>query len=67
MESLGAAESHFALEGRKVLYTAAEALDSGEVQTVFDAIHLADAFHRGTALHTADARLLKTPFPTVRF
>lgn len=65
--SLGAAEAHFDLDGRDVLYTAAEALDSGEVPTVFDAVHLADAFHRGGALHTADERLLRTAFPTVRF
>ena len=46
---------------------AAEALDSGEVETVFDAVHLADAFHRSGSLHTADRRLLRTAFPTVRF
>lgn len=67
VESLGAAEAHFDLENRRVLYTAAEALDSGEVTTVFDAVHLADAFHRGAALHTADARLLRTSFSTVPF
>lgn len=67
VESLGAAEAHFTLERRRVLYTAAEALDTGEIDTVFDAVHLADAFHRGSSLHTADARLLRTAFPTVRF
>jgi len=67
VESLGAAEAHFDLEGRRVLYTAAEALDSGEVATGFDAIHVADAFHRGAALHTADERLLRTAFPAIRF
>jgi predicted nucleic acid-binding protein len=67
VECLGAAEAHFDLENRKVLYTAAEALDSGEVATVFDAVHLADAFHRDAALHTADRRLLRTSFPTVSF
>ncbi|MGI0148533.1 MAG: PIN domain-containing protein [Thermoplasmata archaeon] len=67
VESLGAAEAHFELEDRDMLYTAAEALDSGEVTTVFDAIHLADAFHRGVALHTADEKLLRTSFSTVRF
>ena len=66
-ESLGAAEAHFDLEKRDVLYTAAEALDSGEVTTVFDAVHLSDAFLRGGALHTADDKLLRTSFPTVRF
>lgn len=67
VESLGAAEGHFYLENRDVLYTAAEALDSGEVTTVFDAVHLADALHRGAALHTADEKLLRTSFSTVRF
>lgn len=67
VQSLGAAEAFFELEGRDVLYTAAEALDSSEVATVFDAVHLADAFHRRGALHTADERLLQTAFPTVRF
>lgn len=67
VESLGAAETHFDLEHRRVLYTAAEALDSGEVSTVFDAVHLADAFHRGAALHTADQRLIRTSFATVTF
>ncbi len=67
VQSLGAAEGHFELEHRDVLYTAAEALDSGEVATVFDALHLADALHRGSALHTADEKLHRTAFPTVRF
>jgi predicted nucleic acid-binding protein len=67
VESLGAAEAPFDLENRRVLYTAAETLDSGEVKTVFDAVHLADSFHRGASLHTADRRLLRTPFPTVPF
>ena len=67
VESLGAAEAFFDLENRDVLYTAAEALDSGEVTTVFDAVHLADAFHRGVALHTADEKLFRTSFTTVRF
>ncbi|HEX9339738.1 MAG TPA: hypothetical protein VF992_00985 [Thermoplasmata archaeon] len=67
VESLGATEAHFDLEGRDVLYTAAEALDSGEIATVFDAVDLADAFRRGGFLHTAEERLLRTPFPTTRF
>ncbi len=67
VESLGSAEAFFDVERRDLLYTAAEALDSGEVSTVFDAVHLADAFHRGGRLHTADERLLRTAFPTVPF
>jgi hypothetical protein len=67
IEALGAVEGHFEVEGRKVLFTAAEALDSGEVSTVFDAVHLADALHREGKLHTADKALLKGPFPTESF
>ena len=67
VEALGAAEAHFDVEGRDVLYAAAEALDTREVPTVFDAVHLADALHRSGALHTPDERLLRTAFPTQRF
>ncbi len=67
VDSPGAAEARFDLENRDALYTAAEALDSGEVATVFDAVHLADAFHRGVALHTAGEKLFRTSFTTVRF
>lgn len=67
VDALGAAEDRFDLEGRAVLYTAAEALDAEEVPTVFDAVHLADAFHRDGSLHTADRELLDGPFPTEGF
>lgn len=67
VEALGAAEAHFAVESAAVLYTAAEALDTGEVQTVFDAVHLADAFHRGGELHTADEALQRSSFETASF
>lgn len=67
VDALGAAENRFELEDREVLYTAAEALDAEEVPTVFDAVHLADAFHRRGALHTADRKLLEGPFPTEPF
>ena len=67
VESLGAAEAHFEVENREVLYTAVEALDAGEIETVFDAIHVADAFHRGAAPHTADEALLRTAFPTIGY
>ena len=67
VRTIGAASTHFDVENRGVLETAAEALDAKEVPTVFDAIHLADALHRGSKLHTADKRLHRTPFPTVAF
>lgn len=67
VQSLGAAEARFDLESRDLLYTAAEALDAGDVGTVFDAVHLADALHRGGKLHTADRALLATAFPTEGF
>lgn len=67
VEALGAAEAHFEVEGANVLYTAAEALDAEEVSTVFDAVHLAAALHRGGQLHTADERLLRSAYPTTGF
>ena len=65
--ALGAAEGRFEVEGRDVLYSAAEALDAGDVKTVFDAVHLADALLRGGKLHTADRALQRTSFPTQAF
>ena len=67
VELLAAAEERFTLENADVLYTAAEALDAREVGTVFDAVHLADAFHRKEALHTADKALVRSAFPTEPF
>lgn len=67
VEALGAAQAHFEVENPEVLYAAAHALDEGEVPTVFDAVHLAEAHHRGTALHTADERLQGSSFPTTPF
>lgn len=67
VDVLGAAQAHFDLEAPEVLYTAAEALDAGDVATVFDALHLADALHRGGKLHTADEELQGTAFGTVGF
>lgn len=55
------------LIGIEVLRTAAEALGTGEITTVFDAVHLADALHRHGALHTADQALQRSAFPTESF
>lgn len=66
-DALGAAEARFDLEGGPVLYLAAEALDSGEVRTGFDAVHLADAWTRRGRLHTADRELHRTSFATAPF
>ena len=67
VEALGAVEAHFDIEADEILYTAAEALDAKEISTVFDAIHLADALHRGGHLHTADKKLLSSAYPTIEF
>lgn len=67
VEALGAAEAHFEVASAEVLYTAAEALDAGEIETVFDAIHLADALHRSGRLHTADETLQASAFDTAAF
>lgn len=66
-ELLDVADLHFELAERDLLFTAADALVEGEVATTFDAIHLAAAFRAGTSLHTADAKLLRSHFPTVAF
>lgn len=55
----------FDVEKQETLVAAADALDSGAVATPLDAVHLADSFHSGERLHTADRRLQKTRFPTV--
>ena len=65
--ALAATIRWFLLEREDVLFTAASALDDGDVTTVFDAVHLADAALRGAPLHTADAEMLRGPFPTVAF
>lgn len=62
--SLAAVEEHFDVERIDLLYAAAEILDTKEVPTVFDAIHVAEAAMRGGRLHTADARLLRRIYPT---
>lgn len=64
VEALGAADAHSEVEWADVLYTAAEALDAGEVSTVFDAVQCAEALHRDAVLETADAALHETAFPT---
>lgn len=67
VDALGISAAHLEVERLDVLLTAAEALESGDVKTVFDAVHLADAFHRGGRLHTADDELQRTSFPTSAF
>jgi hypothetical protein len=64
---LGSASTHFEMDRADVLLAAAEALDNGEVATVFDAVHASQALLDGTRLHTTDKRLLASPFPTTRF
>lgn len=67
VDFLGAASVHFDVDNIDVLLTAAEALDAGEIGTVFDAVHAAQALLDGVTLHTTDRRLLASPFPTQRF
>ncbi len=64
---LGAASTHFEIDRVDVLLAAAEALDKQEISTVFDAVHASQALLDGTRLHTTDARLLRSPFPTATF
>lgn len=67
VDFVGAASTHFDIDRVDVLLAAAEALDKGEIGTVFDAVHACQAMVAGTELHTTDAKLLASPFPTVPF
>jgi len=67
LDIIVATEDLFDVERAGILRTAAEALDSGELRTVFDAVHVSDALHRGSSLHTTDAALLRSDFPTTAF
>lgn len=67
VDFLGAASTHFDIDRVDVLLAAAEALDNGEISTVFDAVHASQALLDRTALHTTDEALLQSPFPTVKF
>lgn len=61
------AEAAFDVERLATLRTAAKCLDDGRITTVFDAVHVADAFLAKTSLHTADAKVLASGFPTTPF
>ncbi len=67
VDFVGAASTHFDIDRVDVLLAAAEALDKGEIGTVFDAVHASQALVNRTALHTTDAKVLTSPFPTVAF
>ena len=60
-------DQHFVLEHRDLLLDAAHALTEGAIPTAFDAVHAVEAMHRGTTLHTADDRLLRSEYPTTPF
>lgn len=60
-------DREFQIEAKTLLLVAAQAVDEGRVNGVFDALHAADAVARGGRLHTADERLLRSGFPTVPF
>lgn len=57
----------FDVENAEVLQIAAQALKEGRVRSPFDAVHLAEALHRGVPLATADEALWTSGFPTARF
>lgn len=67
VDFIGAATTHFELDRAPVLLAAAEALDSGEIATVFDAVHACQALLDGVRLHTTDKKLLASPYPTQSF
>ena len=64
--SIGAATAWFDVERKEVLFAAAQALEAGELNGVFDALHEADAFVRGGRLHTADRAPQDSAFPTAQ-
>lgn len=61
---IAAAAKRFDIDNLDILLVAADALDEGDVTTVFDAVHAAQAFIDGQDLHTTDRRLLASAFPT---
>lgn len=65
--AVSACMQRFHLENADELLTAAAALKSGEVASPFDAVHLATSWHAGANLATADERLWRTRYPTLRF
>jgi hypothetical protein len=65
--SIGAAAAWFEVERKETLFAAAYALESGELTSPFDALHVADAYVRGVRLHTADRALIHSHYPTVPF
>lgn len=67
VDFLGAASTHFDIDRVDVLLAAAEALDNGEIGTVFGAVHASQALLDGIRLHTTDAKLLASAFPTSTF
>jgi predicted nucleic acid-binding protein len=67
VDFIGAASQRFKVDQLEVLRAAANAMDEGEVRTVFDAVHAAQALVEGTTLHTTDKRLLASEFPTTPF
>lgn len=67
VDHLDRAVERFTTEGVEVLRTAAQALQDGAIKSPFDAVHLAEALHRGLPLATADEALWRTRFPTERF
>ncbi len=63
VDLLGAASRHFHVEQLDILLSAAEALDTGELGTVFDAVHAATALAQGRTLWTTDRKILDSAFP----
>lgn len=61
--SVGACVHAFETEQADLLATAAHALEEGEVDSPFDAVHLASALHGGVRLVTADEGLWGTGYP----
>lgn len=59
LDAMALCAKNFAVEKADQLLTAAFALQNDGLDSPFDAIHVAEAFHAGTVLVTADERLRK--------
>lgn len=57
LDAMALCVKNFVVEKADPLLTAAHALQNEKLTSPFDAVHLAEAFHAGTSLATADEKL----------
>ena len=59
LDAMALCTKNFAVDKSDELLTAAHALQNENLDSPFDAVHVAEAFHAGTVLVTADEKLRK--------